>query len=271
MSKPKSYHTLYINEIGEEVIFDGEAFKECFDNEEAEINRNRFQKRGGQSCLLKILAKELYPDQSPTESAKTIKQWVYGNNGPSCLEDIVKLEAHYNRCFRTVRIPKYLKNKEKDADTKVINEISAAEQSAARELYHIMADLIRIHQKLMFNYWHAGMPSFPAAASHPYIPDNYPFFADIYHTIIKIGFDLPIEVRNDTIRLAKDIYGPINDAADAWGDEVYPEIGYDLELYEDYWGHPARDEDHVAWFAFINEQAKSYYNILDLIFQAYRR
>jgi hypothetical protein len=52
---------------------------------------------------------------------------------------------------------------------------------------------------------------------------------------------------------------------------MYPEIDYDLELYEDYWGTPACDEDHISWFAFTNEQAKNYYDTLDTIFQPYRR
>lgn len=271
MAKSKDLHTLYINEQGEEVIFDCASFKECFDEKVAQINLERVRKSGGQSCLLNMLARELYPGQPPSNTAKTIRNWVFGNNGPSCVEDVMKLEEHFNRNLRTVRIPKIQKNKEKDADTMSTNEISTAEKCAARELYHIMADLIRIHQKLMYNYWHAGMPQLPIAASHPYIPDNYPIFADIYLTIVKVGFDLPIEVRNDTIRLAKEIYGPINDATDAWGDEMYPEIDYDLELYEDYWGTPACDEDHISWFTFINEQAKNYYDTLDTIFQPYRR
>ena len=148
--------------------------------------------------------------------------------------------------------------------------ISETERNAAREVYTIISDLIRVHQKLMFNYGCAGCPNPIFGHDRSYIPENYPVFADIANEIRKRSLDIPRAVRNEALEMVYDIYGPWDAKRESEGD--YPSLEMENEDFRLYSGadvHANNEFDFLGWLEFSNEQTESYYDQLDEIFEKY--
>lgn len=280
MAKSKHFKTLAYSDSGDELIFDRVGFKEVFDGKAKEINKSNGKQCGGQKILLEEIAKYLYPNCNVNieSNAKSIKNWLYGNNGPSALEDVRKMEAFFE-C--ELLMPRPINNASNKGDLSSMNncEVTVAERSAARELYQLMTDLIRVHQKAMYCFWYADFPVHNNTKWAQYVPNDYPVLPDIQYQIRKISFDLPQEVRDDTLRLAEELYCYPSFPEEK--DEGVPYPFMDCE-YDDFiiflrkkskdelkWENSGEVMDE--WFEFSNEQTENFYNTLDEIFYAYRR
>ena len=256
-------------------IFDRKSFKEVFDAEAQKRTRAQGKKNGGKSDLIKCIAEALYPNFDPDDSFEMIKKWCYGKNGPRNPEDIEKLEEFFGHSF-SIPHPTISKG-----DLSFMNncEVTVAERSAARELYQLMTDLIRAHQKAMYCFWYADFPVHNNTKWAQYVPNDYPVLPDIQYQIRKISFDLPQEVRDDTLRLAEELYSYPSFPEEKDEGVPYPLMDYEYDNFIIFLRKKSKDElkwknsGEVMdeWFEFSNEQTKNFYNTLDEIFYAYRR
>lgn len=278
MGKSKETRTLAYNNTGQELVFDSVTFKNSFDAKEKKINQSKGKSRGGQALLLKELAKCVYPEREPEESIFSIKNWLYGRNGPSCLEDVQKLESFFGCSFLIPR-PRPNTTDIGELSSMYENKDDLAERNAARELYQLMTDLIRAHQKAMYYFWCADFPVANETKWIQYAPKDYPVLPDIQHQIWRISFDLPQEVRDDTLRLLEDIYSYPSIPEEKNDGIYYPSMDYDYDDFRAFLRKNGNadliigDSGDVMseWFEFSNSQTEDFYNTLDEIFDAYRR
>ena len=258
----------------EKPIFDCKGFKEVFDAEAQKRNRAHGKKTGGKTDLINSIAEALYPNFNPAESFDMIKKWCYGRNGPSNAKDIKRLEEFFGRSFS---IPHPTINKG-DISSMSNSEVNVVERAAAREVYQLMTDLCRAHQKAMYHFWKANFPM-DDREWLKHVPKDYPALADIQHKIRRISFDLPEEVRDDTLRLAEDLYSYRSINAEKEEDSPYPDMDMVFDNFliflrkNGFAEHKWKDSGDVMfeWFEYANDLTESFYNTLDDIFYAYRR
>lgn len=264
MAKSKTFRTLYTDEKGNEYIFDAKKFKRCMDKKVHEIIKCKMctTTSSARGKARKDLATFLgcYPDEA---ALGKIKNWESGNNGPSDPQDVKKMEEYFGTELLTI------KHTKKETTTEAI-EISENERNAAREVYTIICDLIRVHQKLMFNYACADCPDSFLSQDHSYIPENYPVYADIANEIRKRSLDIPRAVRDEALEMVYDIYGPWDAERENEGD--YPSLDGENEDFRLYSGadvHANNQLNFLGWLEFSYEQTEGYYEQLDEIFEKY--
>lgn len=278
MAKSKRFTTLEYSKTGEELIFDQKTFEHVFRKHAVAIDKARNKKIGGQAEIFRHFS-EFCIDRTNADIDSLIersKKWLGGHNSPSVREELRLWEDYFDCSFL---MPRPLENTSNKGDYSPMKytEVNLAERAAARELYQLMTDLIRIHQKTMYCFWYADFPVLNNTKWMQYVPDDYPVLPDIQHQIRKLSFDLPQEVRDDALRLAQEIYGWPSIPDEKETGCPYPLMDYDYESFlaflkassatEESWNNSG--EVMYEWFEFSEAQTQEYYDILDEIFSDY--
>ena len=283
----KKQRTLHTSNNGDEWIFDCTEFAKAVDNKQLAI-----QEETGDKCsrsqVFRNLAFELTAsisidaqrDQSVRALTDSMKNWYKGTNGPSLdMEEIYKMEK-YLGCNLLMPRPKAKENRNVrsknsmntstlhtnmtfDSPVKVRLDVSEAKRNAARKVYGVVCDLIRMQQKMLYNYFTAG---FPIMGTVNCVPEGFPIYSDVQNDIRKYGFDLPRDLIDSTMRLVQRIYGwwhtQLEEAELTNGDEYE-------RRFEQWSGGPMDKDDFFGWCDFINEETLESYDLLDEIFDSY--
>ena len=150
-----------------------------------------------------------------------------------------------------------------DSPVKVRLDVSEAKRNAARKVYGVVCNLIRMQQKMLYNYFTAG---FPSLATQKCVPEGFPVYSDVQNEIRKYGFDLPRDLIDDTMRFVQGIYGSwytnLEEADLTNGDEYQ-------RRFEQWSEGPLDKDDFFGWCDFINEETLESYDLLDEIFDSY--
>ena len=274
MAISKTLRALEINVNGQEVIFNQKAFHTLCVNEIHQIQNQTGKKNGGQAKLFRCLAMYLFGDANNYDA---IKNWFNYKNGPNDIEDVKKLEKYFRADLRIPRSTAATPFQERITTPMVKREINTAELSAAKELYCFMADQIRLHQKLMYYYWHSNFTC-NEREWYKYVPQDYPVLPDVENQIWKLSFELPTCARDESLDLARQIYG-YPSIPEERGDNCpyYPLLDHEFDDFRiclrQNGIEPSKDplDLTVDWFDYTSEQIENYRNILDEIFDAYRR
>ena len=147
-------------------------------------------------------------------------------------------------------------------------EKSAQEREVAKAVYELMADLIRVHKKLMISYSHSN-PSI-IIGDHSDLPEEYPIYDDLRNKVKKLSFDLPKDVRTNVQRLLSYIYGYNVHFERIDG---FYEMLSEINAYDDFVKvqrhRKENDMGMIYWHEFALEQEDEYYHMLDDVFQQY--
>ena len=260
MAKSRNFRTLKISEAGNRIIFDAEEFKKSMTNK---MKEGQYETK---VALNRELAKHICPND-PEPYEKRIKNWVYKNNAPNDIEDVKAMENFLGTTLLKEEVtPQAIAELQgsTDADGECIVKKCSCEQEreAARTVYELTADLIRMHKKLLISYSHAN-PSI-LAGDHCELPAEYPVYSDLCNQIRKHGFDLPREVLTNVLYLLEVIYGA-NVQLERVDD--YYDMGSAIEEYEHYAGEC--DPGMIYWYDFASDMEEKYYQQLDDIFEQY--
>jgi hypothetical protein len=275
--KQRKLTTLAYGENGEELVFNSTLFKETIDEHAKRYNQINSINRGGKTAIRKMLADAINPGSLQVRD--NVRKWYNGSNGPSCIEDVQKLEGVLG-CSLLIPRPgmELLKNDRNPNSLTSIDPrenmsshpveqtmyvLSEAKHDSARKVYGVVCDLIRAHQKLLNNYWDAGFP----LVADPCVPADFPAYSDVQNDIRKYGVGLPRDLIEKIMLFVRDIYG-------SW-DISLEEAVADLDINEyrkrfDCWlGRVASQDDFCEWCEFLNEHTLDNYEILDEIFDEY--
>lgn len=265
--------TIFSNGSGEPFRFDLDKFAASWDRKESDINKAQGRHSGAQAQMIH----ELINEYKIGVSRDAIKKWIQKKNGPNDPDTILTLEKYLDCSLRMPCPQPDTQERSIPSMTTVnfssapVRDIPAAESSAARTLYHLLADLIRRHKQVMYLYWHAGFPLIEEQAWADLVPTDYPTYSDIQNSIWKLGFDLPPQIRNDALRLARRIYGYFNTFEEKTPSAPFPSMYHDMDDFTASTGlESVADIGMDDWFEFTASQAQDYYETLDIIFSDYR-
>lgn len=300
MAKSKS--TREFDYDGKKVMFNQAAFERAVNEKAAEINQENRAKRGGNAEVFRMIARLLFQIQSNkpddfTSQVSTIKQWYYGNNGPSDVETIIKLAEIMECENRSAFLIEIKSKKEKDSmmerttaeqlqvsinQNAIIEAMGKArEKEEAYRLYSAFAECMEQFLKADKDVWfeyEEGTPEWKAALAA--FPKRLPLKSAIQKAKMFVSNETIIKAEN----LLDEMFGyqcyafeepsdiNNNEILCFWTSEFFAKR---LELYEEYRtehgikleeGEPLRNYD---WEEFALKLNNSWWGKLDEAFEEY--
>ncbi len=280
------------------VVFSKAEFELAVNEKAREINHRNGKERGGKQIVFKMIAERLSSSDDPIiieNEIRVVKNWYFGNNGPSNLEDIYTLAEvlGYEDKEAFLRETKDVKedNNMFASAPEMVNvkfdqrRVMAVmkemkEKDVAFELYSTFVDLLGEYLKADWDVWFeykAGTPEWQGALA------NFPRRMPVKCAIHKAKMYLSEETISRAYNLLETMFGP-----QQYEDEEPCELKYDinfffsgflherLELFDNYLENHGieKTEDGFeqgseVWYDFIYELNGDWWQRLEEVFEDY--
>ena len=298
MAKSKNTKVFCLQD-GRSAVFSQGKFEFAVNEKTIEITHRNGKERGGKLTVFRMIAERLSSSDDPNiieNEIKVVKNWYYGNNGPSNLEDIYVLAevlGYKNKEFflkekKTIQEEKNMITSTSE-QVRINNtqrrEIEAMrqmkEKEVAFELYSVFADLIGKYLKADWEVWFEhkeGTPEWQTALA------NFPKRMPVECAIHKAKMYLSEETIYKAYNLLETMFGPqqlvFDEPCDLKYDINYLFSGFlakRLELFDRYLENHGIErveegldrEDDMVWYDFMYDLNRDWWRRLEEVFEDY--
>lgn len=295
MSKSKETRW-FILEDGRRARFNRVKYMKEFKQKAIALNKAAGKKAGGKTKLQRLIAQAIAPYEDESTAIARIRQWSYGNNGPSSPEDIYLLATVFgfedketffifeNDVKETIEMNNKMNNLDHDQvlcdlNRKAIKSALFAlkEKEVASDLYSYLLDLLAKTYRADVKVWEYTLYDSPRDERWEEVSPLYPSRYEAITAIRKTASFLSEEIREEAVSLVDDVLA-FDLTFDCVDHPRLPSIDdefitvrneqFDSYVAENRIDLERRSKDDV-WVDFINDQAEYRYAKLDEIFENY--